>query len=95
MKERLVSKLGMTHPGELFRRRYLERHNISVQDAATKLNIRRESLTRFLNGNAPVSKELASKLETLTHVSANFWISWQNDYDRQQIKQTRQQDVEA
>ena len=95
MEERLVSKLVMAHPGELFRRRYLERHNISAQDAATKLNIHRESLTRFLNGNAPVSKELASKLEALTHVSANFWIAWQNDYDRQQIEKTRQQNVDA
>lgn len=95
MEKRFSSKLPIKHPGELFRSRFLERYNISVQDAATKLHIHRGSLTRFLNGQSTVSIELALKLEVATRVSAKFWLSWQNDYDLQRIEDLRQLKIDA
>ncbi|EGN74455.1 addiction module antidote protein, HigA family [Idiomarina sp. A28L] len=89
------SKLPIKHPGKVFRERFLSRYDITVKNAAQKLRLHPSSLSRFLNGQMPVSCLLALKLEVATGVSAQFWVAWQNDYDLQQLEILRKELIDA
>ena len=87
--------LEIDHPGQVFKKRILERHGITVTTAAAKLFMKREQLSRFINGRTSVSKELAQKLEIATHISAEYWLSRQLDYDLQRMALEKQSNPEA
>lgn len=89
------SKLPIKHSGILFRERFLSRYDITVKNAAQKLYLHPSTLSRFLNGQMPVSCSLALKLEVATGVSAQFWIAWQNDDYLQQIEMLRKESIDA
>lgn len=72
--------LPVKHPGQVFKERILEVHNISVTDAAKKLFISRKNLSLFVNGKADVSVRLAKKLEVGTGISAGFWLNLQKSH---------------
>ena len=72
------------HPGQVFYDRFLVRYAISVAEAARKLYMKREQLSRFVNGRTGVSVELARKLEVATGVSAEYWLTRQAQFDIQQ-----------
>lgn len=95
MRKKLVSALEITHPGEVFRQRFLVRYSISIQAAAEKLHMKREQLSRFINGHTAVSHGLALKLEVATGVSARYWLERQLDHDLQQLKSTPLESVDA
>ena len=73
--------LPVKHPGLVFKERILNRHNVSVTEAAKKLHISRKQMSLFANGKSDVSVLLAKKLETSTGITAVFWINLQNAYD--------------
>jgi len=89
------SNLTVKHPGEVFRERFLQRYNITVQEAADKLHMKRPQLSRFINGGTSVSKLLALKLQVATGVSARYWLSRQMDYDLQQLERLGTQNIQA
>src|SRR5690554_5482171 len=95
MNTQIQTKLNITHPGALFRSRFLDRHKISVQTAADKLHVSRSQLSRFINRHTSVSKTLALKLEVATGVPAEFWISRQLEHDIQQIERASNIKVDA
>lgn len=81
------ANLPISHPGQLFKRRFLQRHNISVTDAAKKMHMNRSQLSRFLNGHDTVTVTLAQKLEIATGVSAEYWLTRQAQFSLQQAQQ--------
>jgi addiction module HigA family antidote len=74
-------KLPATYPGLTFKKKILERNNITVSAAAEKMKITRAHLSRFVNGKVAVTGDFAVKLEKACGVSAGFWLNQQNDYD--------------
>lgn len=70
-----------THPGELIRKRCLERFDLSVTEAATVLGISRQALTNLLGGKAGISPEMALRLEKAFGVSAETWLQRQLLHD--------------
>ncbi|PTB84958.1 addiction module antidote protein, HigA family [Pseudidiomarina aestuarii] len=91
----IMTKLTVKHPGEVFRARFLERHNISIQAAAEKLHMKREQLSRFVNGRTSVSNNLALKLAKATGVSVRYWLSRQMEFDLQQLERQDVKQIEA
>ena len=74
------------HPGGLIRYGWIESNNhdyegMSVANAARKLGVSRESLSRVINGRAAISVELALKLEAAGWATADVWLEWQSAYD--------------
>ncbi|MBD3587541.1 MULTISPECIES: HigA family addiction module antitoxin [Salinimonas] len=70
-----------THPGTVFKRRVLDRHEISIKEAAEKLHVTRAHLSRFVNGNVGVKVDFALRLEKASGISAQFWMNLQQAYD--------------
>lgn len=72
------------HPG-LVLREYLG--DLSVTEAASRLNVTRAALSRILNGSAGISADMALRLKVALGTSAEMWIRMQGQYDLWQAEQ--------
>ena len=70
------------HPGSLLKADILPALDITVTDAAEQLGVSRVQLSRFINGRAGVTPELALRLaQWLPTPTAIMWLQMQADYD--------------
>ncbi len=70
------------HPGETLKEDVLPALGLSVTEAAKALGISRVRLSRVINGKAPISIDLALRLEAwLDGPSAESWLRGQLAYD--------------
>ena len=69
-----------THPGESVREA-LRAAEWTVTDAARRLGVARNTLSRLVNGRIGVSPEMALALERVGWSSADFWMRRQAAYD--------------
>ncbi len=68
------------HPGEILRDA-IEAEGWTVSDAASRLGVTRNTLSRVVNGRAGVSPRLALALERLGWSDAGHWVRMQGAYD--------------
>ena len=73
------------HPGRHIRET-CERKELSVQEAAQQFGLLVEELTEVIEGRAPVSPELALRMEAAGWASADLWIRLQSKYDLAQAR---------
>lgn len=69
------------HPGETLLEDVLPELNISIAELARRLGFARETLSRILHGHAPISPDLAVRLELAGIGKARTWLGVQIDYD--------------
>ena len=62
---------------------------LEVAEAASKLGAPRETLQRVLDGHAPVTPDLARRLEAVGWSTAEFWLRRQASYDAAQARRKR------
>lgn len=74
------------HPGELLRDA-IEAKGWTVSDAASRMGVARNTLSRVLNGRAGISPRLALALERLGWSDAGHWVRMQGSYDLAQARQ--------
>jgi addiction module HigA family antidote len=74
-----------THPGEILREDVLPALKLPPQEAADQLGVPLDDLVRVLNAEAPVTAELAARIEAWlgrdTGGDAEFWLAMQAQYD--------------
>jgi len=73
-----------SHPG-LVLREYLG--ELTVTEAATRLDVTRAALSRILNGSAGISADMALRLRDALGTSAEMWVNMQSNYDLWQAEQ--------
>lgn len=73
--------LPRSHPGKVFRRRVLKKIKLTRKEIAARLGISQDHLAQFVNGQMPVTIELARKLEAEFLISAAAWMNYQKAYD--------------
>ena len=59
----------------------LERKSLGVAEAAALLGVERADLAAVIRGRAPVTIDLALRLEAAGWDTAERWLRWQVDYD--------------
>lgn len=69
------------HVGEILRELYLEPLEISITDAADRLGITRQALSRLVNEKSGISAEMALKLARAFNTSPEFWMSLEKQYE--------------
>jgi antitoxin HigA-1 len=74
------------HPGTILREDVLPELGISVTEAARQLGVSRVQFSRFINGRAGVSAELAIRLALWLGGNAQSWLLMQADYDLWQVE---------
>ena len=73
---------GPPHPGSLLKEDILPALDLTVTDAAAQLGVSRVQFSRFINGRAGVTPELALRLARwLPAPTAIMWLQMQADYD--------------
>ena len=68
------------HPGDIIRDA-IDAEGWTVSDAASRLGVTRNTLSRVVNGRAGVSPRLALALERLGWSDAGHWVRMQGAYD--------------
>lgn len=82
------------HPGETLLEDTLPALNITITELAQRLGFARETLSRILHGHAPVSPDLAVRLEMAGIGRARTWLAVQADYDIWQAQQRPQPPIQ-
>jgi len=82
------------HPGEVLREDVLHALNLKVAAFARHLGYGREHLSRVLHGRAPISPDLALRLERAGIGRARTWLEVQADYDLWQSEQREHPAIE-
>lgn len=73
------------HPGVILRDCL---NGVRVGEAAQRLGVTRNTLSRILNGKAAVSAEMAVRLAILLpNTDAEFWLRLQAQHDLWQVRQ--------
>jgi addiction module HigA family antidote len=73
------------HPGKAVRQDCIEKHGLSVTDAARVLGVDRQTLSNLLNGRSGISPEMAVRLEKAFGTSARGWLLRQLDYELDEV----------
>jgi addiction module HigA family antidote len=69
------------HPGSVVRQECLEKHGLSVTDAARVLGVNRQTLSNLLNARSGISPEMAIRLEKAFGTSAREWLTRQLNHE--------------
>lgn len=77
------------HPGEVIQE-MLPELNIKIAEMARRLHFSREMLSRVINGRAPISPDLAVRLERAGLSTARFWLAAQMSHDLWQAEHREQ-----
>ena len=72
-------------PGETIKE-LLEDRDISQEDFAKQMNIDFGYVKLLLEGSICISKELATKLEKVFDIRADFWLSLEKEYQNDILK---------
>lgn len=82
------------HPGETLLEDVLPALKISATELARRLGLARETLSRIMHGRAPISSDLAVRLERAGIGKARTWLAVQADYDLWQAEHREQPPIE-
>lgn len=69
------------HPGS-YVEDIIDDLNITQKEFARRLGTTEKSLSKLVNGEDNLSKEMAYKLSKLTGISINTWMNLQNEYEK-------------
>lgn len=73
------------HPGATIRRDCVDKHGLSVTEAARILGVDRQTLSNLLNARSGISPEMAVRLEKAFGTSAREWLLRQLDYELAEV----------
>ena len=73
------------HPGAIVRDA-IEGTGITISQAAARLGIARNTLSRLVNGQQGISPEMAIALEDMGWSNAEYWMRLQAAYDLAQAR---------
>ena len=69
------------HVGEILRELYLEPLEITVTDAADRLGVTRQALSRLINEKSGISAEMALRLSQAFSTTPEYWMNLQKQYE--------------
>jgi addiction module HigA family antidote len=75
------------HPGEMLREEFLVPLELSANRLAIELRVPVTRITEILNGRRAISAGTALRLERYFGMSADFWLTLQQNYDLQTVRQ--------
>lgn len=72
------------HPGEILLEDVIPALGINITEMAWRLGFARETFSKILYGHAPISPDLAQRLERAGISKERLWMSMQSAYDQWQ-----------
>jgi addiction module HigA family antidote len=74
------------HPGEILDEWMTERH-VRVDQLATATGLHSSVVMKIRDCQAPITPDIAERLEGRTHIEAAFWLALQSTYDNHHRRQ--------
>ncbi|MBK4779103.1 addiction module antidote protein, HigA family [Streptococcus lactarius] len=69
------------HPGQYIGE-LIEDYQMTQKEFAEKLGVSPRTISKLVNGEEPISNDIAQKLEKLTNISMKTWLNLQASFDR-------------
>ncbi len=88
-----MEKLDNVHPGEILHYEFIEPLEITAYRLAKDLKIPQTRISEILKGNRRISADTALRLSKYFGNSAKFWLGIQNDYDIEQEKENKKEEL--
>lgn len=81
-----ATKPGPLLPPGTYIEEWMEEHpQITQSDVAKSLEISTGHLGQVINGDEPISQDLATRLAALTGYSKEFWLTYQARYEARKV----------
>lgn len=77
----IVKKLENIHPGEIFKKYFLEPMGISNYAFAKAVGINRTMISQLIKGEQSISADTALRLGTFFKMSSEVWLNIQSRFD--------------
>ena len=77
------------HPGRILLEEYLAPHGISVLHLAKDIGVSSRRIYEIVQGQRPITQELALRLAHYLGLSKRFWLDLQSRYDVQLERDTK------
>ena len=75
-----------THPGHILLEHYMCPLNITAMELSETLNLYENHLVGIINGDLPVTEDLAEKLAKTFKTTTDLWVNLQKSYDDHWMK---------
>lgn len=79
-KEVVYQELIAFHPGS-YVEDIIDEMNITQAEFADRLGISAKTISKIVNGEENISKDIADKLSKVTGISIKTWLNLQTNYD--------------
>lgn len=90
-----MDRLKNIHPGEVLREEFLSPLGISAYRLAKETFIPQTRVSEILKENRRVTADTALRLAKFFGTSAKFWLGLQSDYDLEEGKILKQEELQA
>lgn len=81
--------MKLRHPGKIIQQDYLDKLNISVEEAADNLGIPWHMLYAIINENFKINADIALRLEKNFKLSAEEWLQAQSNIDLENARKLK------
>ena len=88
-----MEKLVNIHPGEILNCEFLEPMEITAYRLSKDINIPQTRISEIIKGNRRITADTALRLSKYFGNSAKFWLGLQNDYDIEEEKKNKKEEL--
>ncbi|MBO3099201.1 HigA family addiction module antitoxin [Gelidibacter pelagius] len=90
-----MEKLDNVHPGEILHFEFLEPLEITVYRLSKDLKVPQTRISEIIKGNRRITADTALRLSKYFGNSAKFWLGIQNDYDIEQERKNKKEELKT
>ncbi|WP_299699670.1 HigA family addiction module antitoxin [uncultured Pontibacter sp.] len=90
-----MERLLNIHPGEILQEEFLVPLNITAYRLSKDIGIPQTRVSEILKGNRRITADTALRLSYYFGNSPKFWLGLQDDYDLEEEKSNKQQELES
>ena len=83
---RVEQQLDEMHPGEILLEEFMKPMNTSINELAEALDLPLSQINAIINGELPISMDVALRLGKFYSMDPKFWFNLQTEYDSRKAK---------
>lgn len=82
-----------SHVGQIIKRDFLDRHQISVSELAREIKISRQILDGIINGRKILTVDVACRLSKALDTTPHYWLNFQNETEILKVSEQQTVDI--
>ncbi len=90
-----MATLKNIHPGEILMEEFLVPFEITAYKLSKDIGIPQTRVSEILKGNRRITADTALRLSQYFGNSAKFWLGLQDDFDLEEEKRAKEQEINA